>query len=346
MKTLNVNLNRKVDNSYKIDIGTDIVQKLLDEYSDAYFMADANVYSLYRHLFDGRKVFVFESGEKNKTLDSVSAVLSFLNENGCRRDGTLVVIGGGICGDTGGFAASCYMRGIKFVQVPTTLLSMVDSSVGGKTGVNFAGSKNNVGAFYQPDKVIIDTAFLKTLPKLEYYNGIAEVIKYGAIFDEALFETLKTDAEKMLRQQSGFLEDIVYKCCAIKAQVVERDERESGERKLLNFGHTFGHAIEADSGYAVGHGFAVATGMYLETDYARREDIAEESALERIGEILRLYGFDTAYAIADEEKFFRALSSDKKADRTGLTLALTPKIGSGKIISGVSENSVRNYFCG
>lgn len=201
-------------------------------------------------------------GEKYKTLDSLNLIFSALLEKNHNRDTTLIALGGGVIGDVAGFAAASYQRGIRFIQIPTTLLAQVDSSVGGKTGVNHALGKNMIGAFKQPVSVIIDTNTLKTLHKREVSAGLAEVIKYGAIFDLAFFEWLEKHIDDLVSLEQNALEYCIQRCCQLKADVVARDETEKGDRALLNFGHTFGHAIEAHLGYGNWlHGEAVAVGM-------------------------------------------------------------------------------------
>jgi 3-dehydroquinate synthase len=344
MTKINVELSRLIDNSYEIHIGSDFIEEMLKQYHDAYFLADATIYAYYEELFEDRKVFVYEPSEHDKSMESLTAILNFLNKEGCRRDGKLVVIGGGITGDLGGFAASCYMRGIDFIQVPTTLLAMVDSSVGGKTGINFNGAKNNIGAFHQPKAVYIDTDFLKTLDEDEFLNGLAEVIKYGAIFDVEFLDMLLTKKEDILNREPKIMAEIVAKCCEMKAKVVKEDEKEQGVRKLLNFGHTFGHAVETDSQYEIKHGFAVAIGMYLETLFGKREGYCSAGAVERLGEILDAYGFEKGYKIKDKDTFFSALSSDKKADKKGLTIVFAPDMGKGEWLSGIKFDTVKDFF--
>lgn len=346
MHKLRVNLKKEVDYSYDIEIGSGFIADQIKKYieEDALFLADSNVYKLYSSLFEKSKAFVFEASEDNKSFESVYSIMEFLHENKSRRDTVLVVVGGGIAGDLGGFASSMYMRGIKFIQIPTTVLSMVDSSVGGKTAVNFKNAKNNVGAFYQPSKVLIDIDFLDTLSDEEYLNGVAEIIKYGAVFDTDFFQYLIDNKDKLLAKDKECLKYVVERCCAMKAHVVEVDEKEQGLRMLLNFGHTFGHAIESDSKYEIKHGYAIAAGMYLETDFAEKNGYAESGTAEKIKEMLISYGFSYEYCAKSKDVFLKALSADKKADKSGITLALTPKIGSGNIVKGVSSPVIEKYF--
>ncbi|MGE4496675.1 MAG: 3-dehydroquinate synthase [Deferribacterales bacterium] len=345
MRKIHVDLEKQVDDSYDIHLSSDFIEDVLKGYEDAFFLADSTVFAFYEELFEGRKTFVLDSSEKNKSMESVIRVLEFLHNNGCRRDGRLVAVGGGITGDLGGFAASVYMRGISYVQVPTTLLSMVDSSVGGKTGINFLTSKNNIGAFHQPKAVYIDTDFIRTLDDDEYLNGLAEVIKYGAVFSADFFDMLLEKRDALLERNADVLLDVIAECCRMKAEVVKEDEKEQGVRKLLNFGHTFGHAIETDSDFAVKHGFAVASGMYLENLFGLKEGYCSEESVGRLGEILDAYGFEKEYKIKDTDVFFNALSADKKADKKGLTVVFIPEIGKGEWINGIKTDTVKDFFC-
>ncbi|XOB66030.1 3-dehydroquinate synthase [Deferribacteres bacterium DY0037] len=346
MKTVKVNLKKEVDTSYEITIGSSFAKEVIEKMraEGAFFMVDENVFELYSDLFTHDNTFRFRADEHNKTHESVVAVLGFLFREGAKRDSLLSIVGGGITGDVGGFVAATYMRGISFIQMPTTLLSMVDSSVGGKTGINFRGAKNNVGAFAQPEHVYIDMDFLNTLTDEEFLNGVAEIIKYGAIFDKDFFRYLEEHREQVIARDTETLSYIVKRCCEMKAEVVRKDEKERGDRALLNFGHTFAHAIETDSHHGVKHGFAVATGMYLETDYAVKAGEVDKETLEAIGRILTDYGFALSYDIDDRELFFQAMQADKKAGKKGLSLALTPSIGSGKILKNIPQQSVVDYF--
>jgi len=343
---LRVDLKKEVDDSYDILIGNGFIAEKIAGYRDkgALFLVDSNVMRLYPSFFKDIDCFVMETSENAKDMESLIEIMSYIKEKGARRDAELVVVGGGITGDVGGFAASAYMRGIKFIQIPTTLLSMVDSSVGGKVAVNFGGAKNNVGAFYQPETVLIDMDFLNTLTDEEYLNGFAEVVKYAFIFDEEFLEYLVDNKEKIIARDMDILSSIVHKCCSIKADVVRQDEKEDGIRKLLNFGHTIGHGIESDSEFGVKHGMAVATGMYIETVIAFKLGHADEKTVSRVEEVLELFGYDKEYNIKNKEVFAAALGADKKASKSGITLALTPKIGTGKIISDIPLKELENLL--
>ncbi|TYB33426.1 3-dehydroquinate synthase [Flexistipes sinusarabici] len=340
MNKVVVDLKEEVDYSYEILIGTGFIGREISNFEasgNALFLVDENVYNLYSELFSRICCFVYRAEEKTKNFDSVKDILSFFKKKRAHRKNVLVSVGGGITGDVGGFAASVYMRGVPFVNVPTTLLSMVDSSVGGKTGINFDGVKNLVGAFYQPQKVLIDTGFLNTLSDEEIMSGFAEVIKYAAVFDRNFFDELKR-SENL--RNSDFLKYVIRKCCEIKAEIVKLDEREGGVRRLLNFGHTVGHAVEIDSGHTVKHGHAVAIGMYCETLFAFRNGEADKETLEELREMLSVYEYDIDYKINNETLFLDALKSDKKAADSKLVLAVAPHIGKGSIVEDVSAEEL------
>src|SRR4051812_20777010 len=233
---------------------------------------------------------VLPDGEVHKTLANVSRMLDVLVTNRFARDACVVALGGGVVGDMAGFAAACYQRGIAFVQVPTTLLSQVDSSVGGKTGVNHPGGKNLIGAFHQPAAVFADTNTLNTLPDRELRAGLAEVIKYGLIVDGEFFDWLEANAQQLLDRQPAALVHAIKRSCEIKAEIVGRDEREQGERALLNLGHTFGHAIESATNYSSWlHGEAVGAGMLLAADMSARLGWVNGQDVARVERLLRRF---------------------------------------------------------
>lgn len=261
-------------------------------------------------------LFVFAHGEDNKTLDTVGQILEYLANASFTRSDCLIALGGGIVGDVCGFAASVYMRGIRFVQIPTTLLAAVDSSVGGKTGVNLLGYKNQVGAFWQPSLVLCDPETFRTLPDAEYRNGMAEVIKYAAICDVGLVDIL-----------NGDVCDIIARCVAIKSDIVSRDERDTGERMLLNFGHTFGHAVECVSNERVPHGMAVAIGMMSAAVMAEKAGIAEAGTAERLAAVLTAHGLPLSADEYPSDQLYRAMLNDKKRADGMITLVLPEKFG-------------------
>jgi 3-dehydroquinate synthase len=272
---------------------------------------------------------VLPDGERHKTLPTVSRILDTLVANRFARDDLVVALGGGVVGDMAGFAAACYQRGIGFVQMPTTLLAQVDSSVGGKTGVNHPGGKNLIGAFHQPRAVIADTATLATLPPRELRAGLAEVVKHALICDAAFFSWLEANADALLALDPAALAHAVHRCCTIKAGVVSRDERETGERALLNLGHTFGHAIEQVTGFgpwlhgeAVGVGLAMAAGMSQRAGWLPAADAARlDALLARLGLRTEARGAVTPQAAR------AAMQLDKKVQGGRVRLILLKGIG-------------------
>jgi len=263
-------------------------------------------------------------GEAYKTLETVEDILDTLIEGGANRDTTVVALGGGVVGDIAGFAAACYMRGVDFIQVPTTLLAQVDSSVGGKTGVNHASGKNLIGAFHQPCAVLIDTGTLTTLPDRELKAGLAEVIKYGAIVDADFFAWLEANIEKLLARDPHVLVAAIRRSCELKAAIVAEDERESGRRAILNFGHTFGHAIERCQGYGEWlHGEAVAAGMVM----AAQLSAGDMAVAERIGNLLERAGLPTRPPAMAALDLLAAMGMDKKVQQKRLRFVLLRGLG-------------------
>ncbi|MBQ7505618.1 MAG: 3-dehydroquinate synthase [Ruminococcus sp.] len=284
------------------------------------FYGETVVKSLKEAGFD-TAMFTFEAGEKNKRLDTISAMYSFIADFNMSRKDLVVALGGGVTGDMAGFAAATYMRGINFVQIPTSLLAQVDSSVGGKTGVDIEQGKNLVGAFLQPILVIIDPDTLETLPDKYLSDGMGEVIKYGCIKDKELFETLENN------NAYDIIEDIICTCVSIKRDVVERDEKESGERMLLNFGHTLGHSLEKIYNFeGLSHGQAVAIGMVKITAAGERAGLTEQGCAERVKALCEKYNLPTSDK-ASAQEIARVCQSDKKASGGYVNLVLLNSIG-------------------
>lgn len=272
---------------------------------------------------------VLPDGEQYKTLDVVNRIYDRLLESHCDRKTTLIALGGGVVGDMGGFAAATYQRGIPFIQIPTTLLAQVDSSVGGKTGVNHPLGKNMIGAFHQPRCVIIDTDTLGTLPQNELSAGLAEVIKYGLIGDAEFFGWLEKNIDALLARDAAVLGVAIERSCRNKAAVVAADERESGQRALLNLGHTFGHAIETGSGYGSWlHGEAVGAGMAMAADLSQRLGWLGAPDLARVGALLRRAGLPVrAPAALDSARMLQLMAVDKKVEDGKMRLVLLKDIG-------------------
>ena len=283
----------------------------------------------------GVDVHVIADGERHKTLDTFAAVQNAMVARRIARDGVVVALGGGVVGDIAGFAAACYQRGVDFIQVPTTLLAQVDSSVGGKTGVNLPGGKNLVGAFHQPRCVVSDTTTLATLDPREVRAGFAEVVKYGLIDDPDFFDWLEANATALLDLDDEALTTAVVRACERKAALVVADERESGVRALLNLGHTFAHAIETGAGYGEWlHGEAVAAGIVLAARMSRRMEWLTGQDCERIERLFKRTGLPVrAPAAISPERMLELMSVDKKVRRGRLRLILLRGIGEAVLTS-------------
>ena len=282
----------------------------------------------------GRDVLeiVLPDGEEHKNWQSLNLVYDALLQNKCDRKTTLVALGGGVIGDLTGFAASSYMRGVPFVQIPTTLLAQVDSSVGGKTGINHPLGKNMIGAFYQPRAVIADTATLATLPARELSAGLAEVIKHGAILDADFFDWIEANIEPLIARDRHAIGYAIARSCEIKSDVVRKDEREGGLRAVLNFGHTFGHAIENGLGYGAWlHGEAVGCGMVMAADMSARLGLIEPAAVERMRALVRAAGLPAVAPDLGEARWIELMEVDKKNEGGEIRFILLKPLGSPSI---------------
>ena len=301
--------------------------------------------SLKKAGFDVLSVTI-PDGEEYKDLLWAEHVFNILLKAKLDRSSALVALGGGVIGDITGFAASTYMRGISYIQVPTTLLAQVDSSVGGKTGVNHRLGKNMIGTFWQPRLVWIDTATLKTLPGREFLSGLAEVIKHGVIWDGKLFDFLEAGKKKILNLDNKSIMHIIKRSCEIKAEVVSKDERESGLRSILNFGHTIGHAIETATGYRrYLHGEAVAIGMCLEAELSGKLKFIGSDKVRRIKSLVESYGLPSEMPEdIDIKHILSSMELDKKVVAGELRFILPERIGKVKIHKGVSERVIRELL--
>ena len=346
MQTLNVDLG---DRSYPIFIGQEIIkQGLLASYiagNQVLIVTNETVAPLYLQTLQDSipasikvDVVVLPDGEQYKDLDHLNLIFDQLLQKRHNRTTTLIALGGGVVGDMTGFAAASYQRGVNFIQVPTTLLSQVDSSVGGKTGVNHRLGKNMIGAFHQPQCVLIDTTVLNTLPEKELSAGMAEVIKYGLIYDEAFLCYLEDHIDGLMGLDSGLLEQAIYRSCEIKAEVVAQDEKESGIRALLNLGHTFGHAIEANQGYGEWlHGEAVGAGTMMAADLSCRLGWISSMDVARVRDILSAANLPLFPPQSMTPGQFKELMSvDKKVLDGQLRLILLKGIGSAVVTSDFS----------
>ncbi len=293
------------------------------------------------------EIFTFPAGEASKNLTTIAALASSLAQKGFDRGDAVLALGGGVSGDLAGFLAAMYMRGISFVQVPTTLLAQVDSSVGGKTGVDIPEGKNLIGAFYQPRLVLIDIEVLKTLPRNELLGGMGEVIKYGASLDADFFHYLAAQREQILALDASAMGYVVHHCCALKAKVVEQDEREGGLRRVLNFGHTIGHALEAASDYRLLHGFAVAIGMSAVTDLAVLCGYARAELKQEMTTLLSAYGLPTAVPPElDRKQITGFMQTDKKSVGGRLFFVLPTELGKVLVTDQVDQAVLAQVLVG
>ncbi len=334
MRTIRVNLDK---NSYDITFDNSLtaVKELMAKYNKVVLVTDENVNRIYGKTFEGlvSAKLVLPAGERTKSQENLFWLYDRFIEAGVTRTDLIVAFGGGVIGDLTGFAASTFMRGIDYVQVPTTLLAQVDSSVGGKTAIDLPKAKNIVGSFYQPKAVFINTDFLKTLPSRIYSDGMAEVIKYGVIRDSELFDML---GESTLDHQ-----EIVYRCCDIKRIIVEHDQFDKGERMLLNFGHTLGHVVEQFYNYKkYTHGEAVAIGMYTVTMITEAMGITAEGTAIKIKQLLGKFRLPCKMSVSPAA-VMNTMRLDKKAEGTMLNLIAAEDIGSSKIIK-LSQQEILN----
>jgi len=284
------------------------------------------------------QTLLFPGGEERKRMAEVEALAERMVELGGDRSSLVIAFGGGIVGDLGGFLAAIFMRGIPVIQAPTTLLSQVDAAIGGKTGANLASGKNLVGAFHQPLAVLIDPSFLATLPAREYRAGLYEVIKCGVIASPGLFERMASDVSRVLALDPGILLEIISESVRIKAEVVSADERETGLRRILNFGHTIGHSLEAETGYIrMLHGEAVAFGMKAASMLGHLAGLLDQASTERILACIDAYGAIPAVEDISAENLVARLASDKKTVRGKVHFVLPEAIGRVQVVSGVDE---------
>ena len=349
MSTVHVNLGPR---SYDIEIGSGNlgeVSRFCDcdkDDSHAVIVTDTNVDDLYSEAVAQQLVeagsevdiLAIEAGEPSKSADVAAELWEQMLEQGTDRKSVVVAVGGGVVGDLAGFVAATFARGLRFVQVPTTLLAQVDSSVGGKVGINLSGGKNMVGAFWQPRGVVIDVDTLDTLPEREYRAGLAEVVKYGVIQDAEFFAFLEANVALITDRDRPTLTRIIERCCRLKADVVEQDEREeTGVRAILNYGHTFCHALETATGYEqLLHGEGVAIGMLCAARLAQRMDRVDAAFTERLGDLLAAVKLPLAVPEVDHDELVELMYRDKKVDRGKLRFVLPTRMGHVECVSGVA----------
>lgn len=351
MKTVNIDIDESA--SYTILIGAGILQSeeasgelcTFVEGTSSLIVSDNNVAPLYLDTLSALVKTckaptpahsIFKAGEASKTLETMGKIFSDCVKGKLDRSSMVFALGGGVVGDMAGFGAACYMRGIPFVQVPTSLLAMVDSSVGGKTGCDLPEGKNLVGAFHQPSLVLTDLSTLKTLPEREIACGLAEIVKTGVLFDKALFSRLEDGVDALNSCDLTVYEEIIARCCEIKAWVVEQDEKEKGMRALLNYGHTFGHAIESLGNYtALNHGEAVAVGMGMAADLAVILGDASAELRDRQDALLKALKLPTTCRLDEvtAEDVLKMMYNDKKVLKGQLRLILPREIGRCEIVN-------------
>tara|TARA_B110000503_G_scaffold104677_1_gene156198 strand:+ start:62287 stop:63366 length:1080 start_codon:yes stop_codon:yes gene_type:complete len=355
MHTLHVELGER---TYPVYIGLDLLADsgLLAQHiagSQVVLVSNEVVAPLYlervRAALGARQLIteiVLPDGEEFKSLDTLAVIFDRVMEDNHSRNTTFVAVGGGVVGDITGFAAACYQRGVNFIQVPTTLLAQVDSSVGGKTAVNHPQGKNMIGAFYQPQAVLIDINTLQTLPDREFSAGLAEVVKYGLISDEPFYRWLQEHMPRLLAREEAVLAEAIERSCATKAQIVSADEREGGIRAILNLGHTFGHAIETGQGYGQWlHGEAVATGILLALELSARRGWVALSEVDDFRALLLGMHLPVCQPKdMDAKIFLKLMAYDKKVIDGMLRLILLRDIGSACIVDDVTESELRDLL--
>ncbi len=352
MNKIKVNLDRKISASYEICIGNNIgdrIEMIITKNNCAsryVVVTDSNVSALHGERFlttlksMGLTVDMIEipEGEASKNINTVLDIAKKLIKMGIDRKAALIALGGGVVGDIVGFVAAIYMRGIPYYQIPTTLLAQVDSSIGGKTAIDLPEGKNLLGTFYQPKEVFIDLSFLDTLPSREFKNGMAEIIKYGIIDDTELFSLLESEAKAIMDRDMAILSSIIGKSCRIKKNIIEIDEKETGLRRILNFGHTIGHAIEAQSDYSISHGDGVSIGMIAAARISEKLKHLSGQDREKIENLITTYDLPCRIPRSIGTKgIVSQLKVDKKKEGDTVKFVLLKKLGMPFVNGGVSE---------
>ncbi len=350
MKTVRVDLGKR---SYDILIGAGLLDhchQFLEQYKTGkriFLISNPTVSRLFgknilqRLSGNGYQVteIFIPDGEAHKSLETVETIYSALITQGADRSSTLVALGGGVTGDIVGFVAATFLRGVRYLQIPTTLLSQVDSSVGGKTGVNHRLGKNLIGAFYQPDLVCIDTNTLASLPPREFQSGLYEAVKYGLICDSDFFEFFESHLEEIQKRTPHALEKLISRCCEIKAKITSSDEKEQGLRRILNFGHTFGHALEGATEFqGLIHGEAIAWGMLAETRLSFMKGYLSESKSQRISDGIRRIGELPPVDLVPTQGILEAMKCDKKRQNDQIVFVLLEDIGKTRVTAGIEED--------
>lgn len=316
-----------------------------DAYDNVLIITDSNVYNYhlndlvsnlrFRYIHE----YIVPEGEESKSLSMYEDIISYCTKINLSRKSLIIALGGGVIGDLAGFIASTYMRGIDLIQIPTTLLSQVDSSIGGKTGINLGNIKNIMGSFYQPKFTYININTLKTLPKEEFIGGMAEVIKYAVIYDYEFLDYLINNSEAILIKETEYLNYIVSKCARVKVDIVEKDEREDGLRKILNFGHTFGHGIEKLCN--ISHGYAVSIGMNMAFKLSLNEGLISEEYYNKFIDVCKKYELPLIFDLSDNvEKILDIMKNDKKNSFSNINLVLPIKSGEVKVFDNIDNEKI------
>ena len=362
MKPIKLIINTS-SQKYPIFIGRNLISNLSNlakknsiNFNKCFLLIDKNVpkknlYKIKKNL-QNKKIFVynFNANEKNKSQKSIDNILNILLKNNFSRQDCLISIGGGITGDIGGFAASIFKRGIQFINIPTTLLSQVDSSVGGKTGINTSHGKNLIGSFYQPKFVISDSDFLKTLSKREIICGYGEILKHSLIRSKVFYKFLDKNISKILKLNSPFIEKAIYQSCKIKKEVVEKDEKENKLRKILNFGHTFAHAYEASLGYSkkLNHGEAVLLGIFSAINFSYKNNLLKNSEFKSVINHLKNsrlpFNLKKYFSTNNVNKIVFFMTKDKKNYSKRINLILLKKIGVPILHKEFRENDLKSFL--
>ena len=353
---------RTNNGSYSIIIGTNFLNKLSKilskngiNFNKCFLLIDKKIgkkriKEISRSITKNKIIYLFNSTEKNKSLVTVIKILNLLQKDNFNRNDCLLAVGGGITGDTGGFAASLFKRGIKFINIPTTLLAQVDSSIGGKTGINTIYGKNLIGSFYQPNLVLADTLFLKTLPKREITCGYAEILKHSLISDKKFFLYLNKNIQKILKLKSPFIEKAIFESCKIKRNIVQKDEKENKLRKILNFGHTFAHAYEASMTYSkkLNHGEAVILGIYSSLKFSLENKLINLSEfnliIRHLNKAKLSYNVSKYFSKIDTKKIISYMRNDKKNNSEKINLVLLKKIGSMELNKKFSKEKIKLFI--
>lgn len=359
MRTVKVNLDKKSSSSYEIRIGKDILDRIIlliakDHKAGRYMViTDDCVGSIYGKNFLGAlkeiglnaSIIEFPAGEASKNIKTVLDIADKLMEAGADRETCLIALGGGVVGDIVGFIASIFMRSVPYIQIPTTLVAQVDSSIGGKTGVDLSFGKNLLGTFYQPSAVFVNLNFLETLPEKEFNNGLAEIIKYGIIDDEKMFSSLEANIDALITKDPKFLLHVVEICCQIKKSVVEIDEKDHGLRRILNFGHTLGHALEAISKFSITHGEGVAMGMVAAASISEKKGYLKSNETKRIETLIGKAGLPVKIPKSlESEKIIAKLKMDKKRKGDIINFVLLKKIGMPFIDGKIDHNLIADVI--